>query len=66
MDEILRTHKITPEILRADDFEAFIRDRASLILDLIETAMDKKVSGRDSEEVIYEYGDVLQKSRVAV
>jgi len=66
LDEILRTHKITPEILRADDFEAFIRDRASLILDLIETAMDKKVSGRDSEEVIYEYGDVLQKSRVAV
>jgi hypothetical protein len=59
LDEILQTHKITPALLRADDFEGFIRDRASKILDLIEVATGKKISGRDSEEVVYEYGDKL-------
>jgi len=60
LDEILKTHKITPELLRLDSFEDFIRDRASNILDLIEAAMDKRISGRDSDEVIHEYGDALK------
>jgi len=58
--EILRTHEIAPELLRSDEFESFIRDRASKILDLIEAAMDKRISGRDSDEVIHEYGDALK------
>lgn len=46
LDEILKTHKIAPELLRSDSFEDFIRDRASNILDLIEAAMNKRISGR--------------------
>ena len=60
LDEILKTHKIAPELLRSDSFENFIRDRASNILDLIEAAMNKRISGRDSDEVIHEYGDTLK------
>ena len=60
LDEILKTHKIAPELLRSDSFENFIRDRASNILDLIEAAMVKRISGRDSDEVIHEYGDTLK------
>lgn len=62
LNEILKTHKITPELLRSDEFSNFIRDRASKILDLIEVAMDKKISGRNSDEVVHEYGDVLRAS----
>ena len=60
LDEILKTHKISPDLLRFDEFENFIRDRASKILNLIEDVMDKKISGRDSDEVIHEYGDALK------
>ena len=59
LDEILKTHKITPELIRSNDFDNFIRDRASKILNLIEDAMNKKISGRDSDQVIQEYGDSL-------
>lgn len=59
LDEILKTHKIAPDLLRSDAFEKFIRDRASNLLDLIEAAMGKRISGRDSDEVINEYGDAL-------
>ena len=60
LDEILKTHKIAPEFLLSDSFEHFIRDRASSILPIIEAAMDKRISGRDSDEVIHEYGAVLK------
>jgi hypothetical protein len=60
LSEILQTHKINPDLLRSDDFEHFIRDRASNILNLIEGAMAKRISGRDSEEVVFAYGDVLK------
>ena len=60
LDEILKTHKIAPDLLRSDAFEKFIRDRASNLLDLIETAMGKRISGRNSDEVIHEYGDILK------
>jgi len=63
LDEILKTHKIAPDLLRSDEFEEFMRDRASNLLDLIEAAMGKKVSGRDSDEVIHEYGDALEPSK---
>ena len=45
LDEILRSHQIEPALLRADAFEEFIRDRAGKLLDLIEQAMGKAVSG---------------------
>jgi hypothetical protein len=59
LDEILKTHKIAPDLLRSDSFEGFIRDRASNLLDLIEAATGKRIAGRDSDEVIHEYGDAL-------
>lgn len=60
LDEILTTHKIDPDLLRSDEFENFIRDRASKILELIEAATEKRISGRDSDEVVHEYGDALK------
>lgn len=53
---ILESHKINCELLQSDDFDAFVNDRATRILDRIEIAMGKTVSGRDSEETIKEFG----------
>ena len=41
MHQILSTHAINPELLRADDFEAFIKDREAKIMCLINNAMGK-------------------------
>lgn len=59
LNEIIISHQIDPMLLRTDNFEEFIRDRASKLLILIENAMGKSISGRDSEEVIEEYGAAL-------
>jgi hypothetical protein len=59
LDTILKSHKIAPNLLRSDDFTGFLRDRATRLLDLIEEAMGKKVSGRDSEEVVAAFGGPL-------
>jgi len=66
LDEILQTHKIDPYLLRSDAFEAFIRDRAARLLNLIESAMGKRISGRDSDEVIHEYGEALPSEEPAM
>lgn len=50
LDEFLVSHVIPVTELRADDFDSFIRRRASALLGLIEGATGKAVSGRDSEE----------------
>ena len=55
----LTSHAINPSLLREDKFEEFIRDRATRLLRLIEKAMDKKISGLDSDEVIKAYGGKL-------
>jgi hypothetical protein len=62
LDEILRSHQIEPMLLRADSFEDFIRTRAASLLDLIERAMGKAVSGRDADEVIREFGGPIPTS----
>jgi hypothetical protein len=59
LDGILRTHAINPELLREDDFDWFIQDRATRLLDLIGGAMGKTITGRDSDEVVQEFGDRL-------
>jgi hypothetical protein len=59
LDEILSTHQVSPGLLRSDAFEGFIRDRAGRLLDLIESATGKAVSGRDSDEVLQEFGGTL-------
>ncbi len=66
LDAILTTHGIAPELLRADDFDGFIRDRACQLLDLVEKAIGKALSGRDSEEVLAAFGGPLTPSPVVM
>jgi hypothetical protein len=61
LDDLLPTHAITPKLLRADDFDGFIRDRAIRLLDLIEDAMGKPVQGRDSKEVHEAFKEALTR-----
>ena len=44
MDEILRSHLIDPEMLRADDFEALFDQRARALIGRIEAAVGKTIT----------------------
>lgn len=59
LDVFLLSHVIPVAELRSDDFDGFIRRRASSLLGLIEAATGKAVSGRDSEETSKAFGGVL-------
>jgi len=59
LDELVTTHRIGAALLRADDFDGFIRDRACQLLDLVEKAIGKAVAGRDAEEVVAAFGAPL-------
>ena len=59
LDQTLRSHALDPAEMRDDDFDGFLRDRASRLLDLIEGAMGKRVQGRESEETIEAFGGNL-------
>jgi len=59
LDDFLLSHVIPVSELRANDFDGFIRRRASALLGLIEEATGKAVSGRDSEETAKAFGGVL-------
>ena len=48
----LESHFLNVACCRNDDFDGFIVDRAKHLLDLIEIAMGKTISGRDSEDVV--------------
>jgi len=51
LNAYLRSHLIDPEILRSDNFEAFMADRQKRLLDLIEQATGKAVyAGMEQEE----------------
>ncbi len=54
--EAIVSHKVNYDYLAADDFDAYFIDRAKLLLNRIEEATGKTISGRDSEETIREYG----------
>ena len=56
MREAISSHLINYDILKDDDFDGFIIDRASRLLDIIEEAMGKQISGRDSEDTIQAFG----------
>jgi hypothetical protein len=45
IDEVLQTHAIMPEILRADDFDGFFLARRNALVERIATAMGKAVAG---------------------
>jgi hypothetical protein len=59
LDAFLTSHVIPVAALRADDFDGFIRLRAAALLGLIEAAMGKAVSGRDSEDTVKAFGAAL-------
>lgn len=59
LNEYLETHWIDVSAVRHDDFNTFIINRAIMLLTAIETAMGKAISGRDGEEVISSFGQVL-------
>lgn len=59
LDEFLVSHLIPVAELRVDDFDGFIRLRASALLEMIEDATGKAVSGRESEETIKAFGGAL-------
>jgi hypothetical protein len=43
MDELLASHALSPELLRQDEFDAFLEDRRRRLSRLVETAMGKPV-----------------------
>ncbi|MBM2814378.1 MAG: hypothetical protein HW421_1140 [Ignavibacteria bacterium] len=59
LNEILKTNLINPDFLWNNNFEEFISNRASNLLNLIENATGKNIQGRESEEIINEFGDVI-------
>ena len=59
IEEAIESHKINYLYLSNDNFDDYFIDRAKQLLKLIEKAMGKAVSGRDSEETIREFGKSL-------
>lgn len=47
LDEYLASHQIDVEAIRSDNFYAYFEKRKNALLDLIEKATGKKISGRD-------------------
>lgn len=62
LDRFLESHCISPSLLKGDCFDAFIVDRAKRLLGLIEEAMGKAVSGRESDSTIQYFGEALPRS----
>lgn len=61
IQEAIESHKVSYAHLVLDDFNAYFIDRAKQLLDRIEQATGKSVSGRDSEETIREFGVALYR-----
>jgi len=59
LNEMVASHLVDPALLRADNFDAFLVNRAINLLDIIEKAIGKAVVGRDAEEVVKAYGATL-------
>ena len=59
LNTYLETHWIEAPLARADDFDQFIIERAKKLLDAIQNATGRIITGRDSEDVIAAFGDKL-------
>ena len=60
LNSYLETHWLTVDDCRTDDFDSHIINRAKMLLDAIEKATGKTISGRDSEDTIKAFGDSLK------
>ena len=59
LDGYINSHWISVEHCRSDNFDKHIIYRAVKLLDAIEVAMGKPISGRDAKEVIEGFGAKL-------
>ena len=59
LDLFFESHWLVPNLLRSDAFDQFIVARAKALLDAIQNATGKTITGRDSEEVIEAFGAKL-------
>ena len=59
LDGYLETHWIDHNLLRNNEFQNFIIDRAKKLLSAIEQATGRTISGKDSDEVKQAFGDLL-------
>ena len=57
----ISSHKIDYALLASDNFNDYFIDRAIRLLDRIEAATGKNISGRDSEETTKEFGAALTR-----
>lgn len=60
LNEYIQTHWVDVDSCRTNNFQKHIIYRAKKILDAIEKAIGKAISGRDSEEVISAFGNSLK------
>lgn len=62
LDEHIRTHHIAPALLRADDFDAYLKHRREALTALIEEAMGKRAyRGEQQEEAV---GDTVMEDEM--
>ena len=59
LDAYVETHWIDHSMLRNNEFQNFIIDRAKKLLSAIEVATGRTISGKDSDEVRYAFGEAL-------
>lgn len=59
LDEYLESHWIDVNSCRNDNFDSHIVHRAKMLLDAIEKATGKSISGRESEDVVTLFGSSL-------
>lgn len=59
LDQYVESHWIDHNLLRADNFESFIIDRAKKLLKAIEKATGRTISGKDSDDVKQAFGGSL-------
>ena len=59
LDGYVETHWINHSLLRNNEFQNFIVDRAKKLLSAIEAATGRTISGKDSDEVQQEFGAAL-------
>ncbi len=59
LDSYVESHLVNVEFCRTNNFDAYFIDRATHLLDAIERATGKPISGRNSEEVKEAFGAVL-------
>lgn len=62
LDGYVETHWIDHNLLREDDFQNFIIDRAKKLLDAIEGVTGRTISGKESDEVVQRFGAPLSNN----